>query len=78
MIGTGVTISGSNKISKVPIIGNNVYIATAAKIIGAFKIGNNVVVAANAIVIKDIPDNTLVAGVPAQVKKQNIKSKDYF
>ena len=78
LIGTGVVIGGSNKINTVPTIGNNVYIATGAKIIGAVKIGNNVVVAANAVVINDVPDNTLVAGVPAQVKKQNIKSKDYF
>ena len=33
-------------------------------------IGNNVVIASGAVVTKDIPDNTLVAGVPAKVIKE--------
>lgn len=50
-----------------PIIGNNVYIATGAKILGPIKIGNNVTIGANSVVIKDVPDNMVVAGVPAKI-----------
>ena len=35
------------------------------------KIGNNVVIAANAVVIRDVPDNSVVGGVPAKVIKTN-------
>lgn len=50
-----------------PVIGDCVYIGPGAKIIGAVKIGNNVVVGANAVVTKDVPDNAVVAGVPAKI-----------
>ncbi len=45
----------------------NVWIATAATILGGVTIGENSVVAAGAVVTKDVPANTLVAGVPARV-----------
>lgn len=47
-------------------IGNDVWIGANAVILPGVTIGNNVIVAAGAIVNKDIPDNTLVAGVPAK------------
>lgn len=50
-------------------IGDNVYIATGVTIIGPVTIGNNVTIAANSVVIKDIPDNCVVSGVPAQIIK---------
>jgi serine O-acetyltransferase len=43
-----------------PTIGNNVYIAPGAKVSGRIKVGNNVKIGANAVVEKDVPDNTLV------------------
>lgn len=52
---------------KVPIIGDNVMLFSGCKILGDVKIGNNVVVGANAVVVKDVPDNAVVAGVPAKV-----------
>lgn len=76
-IGSCVTIGGTNHIYEVPVIGDNVYIGTGAKIIGAVKIGNNAAIAANAVVTKDVPDNTLVAGIPARILKENINIKDY-
>jgi serine O-acetyltransferase len=48
-----------------PVIGNNVDIGAGAKVLGAIKIGNNVVIGANAVVIRDVPDNCIAAGVPA-------------
>ena len=53
------------------IIGDNVNLTTGCKVIGKVKIGNNVVVAPNSVVIKDIPDNCVVSGVPATIIKKN-------
>jgi len=50
-----------------PTIGDNVYIAPGAVILGKIKIGNNVIIGANSVVTKDIPENAVAAGVPAQI-----------
>lgn len=52
-----------------PIIGNNVEFGPGAKVLGNVSVGNNVIVCANAVVTKDIPDNCIVAGVPAEIIK---------
>ncbi len=52
-----------------PVIGDNVVVCCGAKIIGGVKVGNNVIIGANAVVCKDIPDNVVVAGVPAKIIK---------
>ena len=49
------------------VIEKNVWIATAATIIGGVTVGENSVVAAGAVVTKDVPPNSFVAGVPAKV-----------
>jgi serine O-acetyltransferase len=54
-----------------PVIGNNVDIGSGAKVLGAIKVGNNVVIGANAVVIRDVPDNCIAAGVPAVVKPRS-------
>ena len=56
-------------IAKPVHIGNDVWIGGNVTILPSVTIGNNVVVAAGAVVTKDIPDNTLVAGVPARKLK---------
>ena len=50
-------------------IGDNCYIGTGATILGPIRIGNNVTIAAGAVVVKDIPDNVIVAGNPAKIIK---------
>jgi serine O-acetyltransferase len=77
IIGTNVTIGGRSKSKDVPVIGDDVYIATGAKVLGAIKIGNNCVIGANAVVIADIPDNSMVVGMPAKVIKTGILMSDY-
>lgn len=64
----GVTIGNNILKSRddVAVIGDEVLLCTGAKIIGNVHIGNTVVVGANAVVTKDIPDHTVVAGIPAK------------
>lgn len=50
-------------------VGNDVWIGGNVTVIGGVHIGNNVVVAAGAVVVKDVPDNSIVGGVPAKVLK---------
>jgi serine O-acetyltransferase len=71
-IRNGVVI-GLKNIDKpgAPIIGNNVDIGTGAKVLGKIRIGNNVLIGANAVVITDIPDNSIAVGVPAVIKARN-------
>ena len=47
----------------------NCYVGTGTTILGPIRIGNNVTIAAGAVVTKDVPDNVVVAGVPAKVVK---------
>ena len=65
MIGQGVTIGGKSGWYEVPVIGDNVEISAGARILGPVRIGNNVIIGANAVVVKDVPDNCIVAGVRA-------------
>ena len=51
-----------------PIIGNNVDIGSGAKLLGPIQIGNDVLIGANAVVLIDVPDNSIAVGVPAVVK----------
>ena len=52
-----------------PVIGDRVQLCPGCKVIGGVTIGSNVIVAPNAVVVKDVPDNTVVGGVPAAVLK---------
>jgi len=74
-IGAQVTIGGGNsRYPGVPTIGNNVRISKGAIVFGGFNVGDNVVIGANAVVNKPVPDNAIVAGVPAKVIR--IKESD--
>ena len=53
-------------------IGNSCIIGVGAMISSGVTIGNNCVVGAHSVVTKDVPDNTIVAGSPARIIKQNI------
>jgi len=53
------------------VIGDNVYIGPNVCIVEDVKIGNNVTIGAGAVVVKDIPDNVTVAGVPAKIISEN-------
>mgnify|MGYP000293804664 FL=1 len=51
------------------VIGNNAWIGGSSVILPGVTIGNNVVVAAGSVVVKDVPDNVVVAGNPAKIIK---------
>jgi acetyltransferase-like isoleucine patch superfamily enzyme len=51
------------------VIGNDVWIGANVVVLPGVTIGSHCVVAAGAVVTKDVPDHTLVAGVPAKVIK---------
>lgn len=53
----------------VPTIGDNVSLGANVCIMGNITIGNNVVVGAGSVVVKDVPDNCVVAGNPAKIIK---------
>ena len=55
-----------------PTIGDNVEICCGAKVIGGVRVGDNVTVGAQALVIRDVPANTVVGGVPAKILKHKI------
>ena len=67
LISQQVTIGGRSGIEGVPVIGDYVRLGAGCKILGPLRIGNFAVVGANAVVIKDVEEATVVAGVPARV-----------
>jgi len=77
-ISHGVTLGQANRGRNkgYPTLGDNVYIGPGAKIVGAVKIGNNVAIGDNCVVTKDIPDNSVVGGIPGKVITQE-GSKGY-
>lgn len=78
-ISQGVTIGigGRGEKRGSPKFGNRVYIAPGAKIFGKIRVGNDVAIGANAVVLKDVPDQAVVAGVPARILNYN-SSKDFI
>lgn len=60
-----VTIGRKN--GEYPCIGNDVVIYPGAVVVGSVKIGDNVIVGANAVVLDDLPNNAVAAGIPADI-----------
>lgn len=76
-IGSGVTLGVTALKEGTSNIENRVYLGTGAKLLGPIKIGDNSVIGANAVVLKDVPPNVMVAGVPAKIIKENIDISKY-
>ena len=74
----GVTLGGTGKEKgkRHPNIEDNVVVGTGAKILGNITIGRNSYIGANAVVIKDVPENSTIVGVPGRVTKQAGKRID--
>ncbi len=73
----GVTLGGTGKErgKRHPTLGNNVVVGTGAKVLGNIHVGDNVSIGANAVVIRDVPPNSTVVGVPGRVAKKEGKKR---
>lgn len=65
----GVTLGGTGKDvgKRHPTLGNNVMVGAGAKILKPFRVGNNARIAANSVVLREVPDNATVVGVPGRI-----------
>jgi serine O-acetyltransferase len=66
LIYQGVTLGGTGKETgkRHPTLGKNVIVGAEAKILGNIRIGDNVHIEAGSVVLKDIPKNSIVVGIP--------------
>lgn len=69
-ISSGCVLGAKGDKKAIPYVGDNVECCIGAKVIGLVKIGNNSIIAPNSVVIKDVPNDSIVSGVPALVIKQ--------
>ena len=78
LIYQGVTLGGTGKErgKRHPTVGNNVVVGAGAKILGNITVGDNSYIGSNAVVIKDVPPNSTVVGVPGRITKQDGKKID--
>jgi len=65
----GVTLGGTGKEQgkRHPTIGDGTVVSAGAKVLGSIKVGKNVIIGAGAVVIKPVPDNCTVVGVPGKI-----------
>lgn len=69
----GVVVGNNHAWNDRPVIGDYVGLTTGCKVIGNVHIGNHVTVAPNSVVVKDVPENCVVSGVPARIIKKDGK-----
>ncbi len=76
----GVTLGGTGKDrgKRHPTLGNNVMVGSGAKVLGPFRVGNNARIAANSVVLREVPDNATVVGVPGRVVKISGEKLDHI
>ena len=74
----GVTLGGTGKDvgKRHPTLGNNVLVGAGAKVLGPFKIEDNSKIAANAVVLKEVPENSTAVGIPARVVRRGGRKPD--
>jgi serine O-acetyltransferase len=65
----GVTLGGTStkREKRHPTLGDNVVVGAGAKIIGGFRIGNGSRIGAGSVVVREVPENSVVVGVPGRV-----------
>lgn len=72
----GVTLGGTGKEhgKRHPTVKDNVMISAGAKVLGSFTIGENSKIGAGSVVLKEVPPNSTVVGVPGRVVKRDNKA----
>ncbi len=75
----GVTLGGTGKDvgKRHPTLGNNVMVGCGAKILGPFTVGDNARIAANSVVLREVPPNSTVVGVPGKIVRINGEKLDH-
>ncbi|MCA1928068.1 MAG: serine O-acetyltransferase [Calditerrivibrio sp.] len=75
----GVTLGGVslNKGKRHPTIGNNVVIGSGAKVLGPFKVGDGAKIGSNSVVVKEVPENATVVGIPGRIVTETSKSGNF-
>ncbi len=65
----GVTLGGTGKEQgkRHPTIGNNVVVSSGAKVLGSFKVGDNSKIGSGSVVLKEVPPNSVVVGIPGRI-----------
>lgn len=69
--------TGTDVIEKRVVIGNDVWIGNNVIIVGGVTVGSGSVIAAGSIVTKNVPENSIVAGVPAKFIKKRMSDKEW-
>lgn len=74
----GVTLGGTGKEKgkRHPTIGDNVVVSAGAKVLGSFAVGNNSKIGAGSVVLKAVPPDSTVVGVPGKVVARNGRKLD--
>lgn len=69
----GVTLGGTSieKVKRHPTLGNGVVVGAGAKILGPITVGSNSRIGANAVVVKPVPPDSVVVGVPGRIIKRH-------
>ncbi|WP_445637635.1 serine O-acetyltransferase [Nostoc sp. DSM 114161] len=73
LIYQGVTLGGTGKESgkRHPTLGSHVVVGAGAKVLGNIQIGDRVRIGAGSVVLRDVPSNTTVVGIPGRVTRHN-------
>jgi len=74
LIRAHVTIGKKEPEGKAPVIGNHVSIGDGAKILGDVQVGDYAQIGANAVVLTNLPANSIAVGVPARVIKECVNA----
>lgn len=71
----GVTLGGTGKEQgkRHPTLGDNVMVSAGAKVLGSFKIGENSKIGAGSVVLKEVPANCTVVGVPGRIVSRMVQ-----
>ncbi len=79
LIYQGATLGGTGVMQgkRHPTIGNNVMIGSGAKVLGPFKVGDNAKIAANSVVLREVPENATVVGVPGHIVRLHGEKLDH-
>lgn len=69
----GVTLGGTGKEKgkRHPTIGNQVVISSGAKVLGSFRVGDHSRIGSNAVVLREVPPNSTVVGIPGRIVRLN-------